>query len=110
MNTPFFPAWRPRLAPAGSRCAHRLATLRQATLSQIKERLAPALPADLLQKPAAGDHSRDQVYTLVRTWWCWIWQILQANTSCRQVVRQVQALVALAQGPELDESNSAYCQ
>ena len=110
MNTPFFPAWRPRLAPAGSRCAHRLATLRQATLSQIEERLAPALPADLLQKPATGDHSRDQVYTLVRTWWCWIWQVLQANTSCRQVVRQVQALVALAQGPELDESNSAYCQ
>jgi hypothetical protein len=79
-------------------------------LSQIEEQLAPALPPALLQKPAVGDHSRQQVYTLVRTWWCWVWQILQANTSCRQVVRQVQALLGLSQGPELDEANSAYCQ
>jgi len=108
-HTPFFPAWRPRLAPRG-RWAQSLAPLRHATLSQIEERLAPALPVDLLKKPSAGDHSRDQVYTLLRTWWCWVWQVLQANTSCRQVARQVQALLALVQGPELDQSNSAYCQ
>jgi hypothetical protein len=109
-NTPFFPAWRPRLAAAGRRWAHSLARLRHATLSQIEDRLAPALPPDLLQKPAAGDYSREQVYTLVRTWWCWVWQIFQANTSCRQVVLQVQALLALAQGPELEPDSSAYCQ
>ena len=109
-NTPWFPAWRSRLAPAGRRCSHSLGPLRQATLSQIEEHLAGALPPDLLQKPALGDHSREQVFTLVRTWWCWVWQVLQANTSCRQVVRQVQALLALVQGPELDDNNSAYCQ
>jgi hypothetical protein len=109
-STPFFPAWRPRLAPAGPRCAHTRAALRPATLSQIEVPLAPALPAELLKKTATGAHSREQVYTLARTWWCWVWQILQANTSCREVVRQVQALLALAQGPELEDGNSAYCQ
>jgi hypothetical protein len=110
MHTPFLPSLRPILAPMGSRTQHAARSLRHATLSQIEDHLAPALPPDLLQKPAAGGHSREQVYTLVRTWWCWIWQVLQANTSCRHVVRQVQALLALGQGPELDESNSAYCQ
>lgn len=109
-HTPFFPAWRPRLAAAGRRCAHSLARLRHATLSQIEDRLAPALPTDLLQKPAAGAYCREQVYTLVRTWWCWVWQIFQANTSCRQVVLQVQALLALGQGAELEPDSSAYCQ
>jgi hypothetical protein len=108
--TPFFAPWRPRLAPAGRRCAQTLQPLRQATLSQIEDRLAPALPAGLLLKPAAGDHSRQQVFTLARTWWCWVWQVLQANTSCREVVRQVQALLALGPGPELEGGNSAYCQ
>jgi hypothetical protein len=79
-------------------------------LSQIEDRLAPALPPHLLHKPATGDHSREQVYTLGRTWWCWVWQVLQANTACREVVRQVQALLALGPGPQAEAGNSAYCQ
>ena len=110
MPTPFLPAFRARLAPMGPRTQHAARSLAQATLLQIEERLHPALDPDLLKKPHQGDHSRERVFSLVRTFWCWIWQILQANTSCREVVRQVQALFALCTQEELDEATSAYCQ
>ena len=82
MQTPFLPAFRARLAPMGPRTQHPARSLAQATLLQIEERLHPALGPDLLKKPDHGDHSRERVFSLVRTFWCWIWQILQANTSC----------------------------
>lgn len=103
MSTPFFPGWRAILAPMAARLHHAARKLRQATL-------APALPDELLCQPASGHHSRQRVFSLTRTFWCWIWQIFQANTSCREVVRQVQALLALLQNSPLDESTSAYCQ
>jgi hypothetical protein len=110
MNTPYFPGWRQVLAPMGTRARHTAYSLRQATLSQIEQVLAPALPDELFHKPAIGRHSRRRVFPLARTFWCWIWQVFQANTSCREVVRQVQALLALLQHPVPDESTSAYCQ
>jgi hypothetical protein len=94
----------------GSRTHHAARSLRQATLSQIEHALAPALDRALLQKPAAGDHSRSRVFDQARTFWCWIWQVFQANTSCREVVRQMQALLSLLQQAPPDESTSAYCQ
>jgi hypothetical protein len=110
MNTPFFPGLRPILAPMGARAHHTAHVLRQLTLAQIEQTLAPALPDELLRKPAGGHHSRQRIFPLPRTFWCWIWQIFQANTSCREVVRQVQALLALGHNGAPDESTSAYCQ
>lgn len=110
MHTPFFPSWRCTLAPLGRRSREAAASIRQATLAQIEQRLAPALPGDLLQKPNARDYSRERIFPLFRTFWCWIWQILQFNTSCREVVRQVQALFALENGPVVDQGTGAYCQ
>jgi hypothetical protein len=98
------------LAPTGSRPQNTARAFRQATLSQIEQSLAPALPAQLLDPPVAGDHSRQRVFPLPRTFWCWIWQVFQANTSCREVVRQVQAMLALLPHAAIDESTSAYCQ
>jgi len=98
------------LAPMGSRPQNTARAFRQATLSQIEQTLAPALPAQLLDPPVAGDHSRQRVFPLPRTFWCWIWQVFQANTSCREVVRQVQAMLALLPHAAIDESTSAYCQ
>jgi len=64
----------------------------------------------LLRKPRAGDHSRQRVFDLTRTFWCWLWQVLQSNASCREVVRQTQALFSLRGHKPPDESTSAYCQ
>jgi hypothetical protein len=84
--------------------------IRPATLAQVEARLAPALPPDLLQTPRQGEHSRQRIFPLFRTFWCWFWQVLQANTSCREVVRQVQALFALEGNLSVDEATGAYCQ
>lgn len=110
MNTPFFPGLRPVLAPMGSRLQNTAGRLRQATLAQIETRLAPALPPDLLKRPRKGKHSRNRVFPLFRTFWGWFWQVFQANTSCREVVRQVQALFALEGGGRVDEATGAFCQ
>lgn len=83
--------------------------LRQATLSQIETRLGPMLPAGCLDNHASKDHSRHRILPLSRTFWCWLWQILQGNTSCREVMKQVAMLLAL-HGRSIDENNSAYCQ
>jgi hypothetical protein len=83
---------------------------RRATLAQIETRLGPALPNQLFEKPKSSDHSRERIFPLYRTFWCAVWQVLQANTSCREVVRQVQALFALQNGRPVDESTGAYCQ
>lgn len=110
MRTPFFPAWRSRLAPLRSSLRQIADPFTRATLCQVEQTLGPALPPGLLQKPPRGPHSRRRVFCLTRTFWCWIWQIFQGNTSCREVLRQVQAMLALLEEPSIDEDGSAYCQ
>ena len=106
--TPLFAPLRACLGPMGSRTQTTLQSVAQATLSQIEEQFGPALGPELLEKPAQGDHSRQRIFPLERTFWCWIWQILQGNTCCRHVVRQVQALFTLFTDQQLDEGTSAY--
>jgi len=105
-NTPFFPAWRPRLAPLKERARQ----VRAATLCQLEEFLQVFLPTALFDPTPAQAHSRQRVFSLGRTAWCFLWQVLDPQRSCRAVVRQVQALFALKQGPSVDENTSAYCQ
>ena len=109
-DTPFFPSLRAMLGPMRSGIRGAVRSLGHATLSQIESRLAPALENDLLQKPAKEAHSRERIYSLRRTFWCWIWQILQSYTSCREVVRQVQALFGLHERAPIDEGTAAYCR
>ena len=94
----------------GSRVRHAARSLQALTLSRLEERFRPLLPADLLQLPSAGTNSRQRVFGLSRTFFCWLWQMLQLNTSCREVVRQLQALLTLQGGAMPDEDSSAYCQ
>ena len=89
MHTPYFPAFRSRLAALGRRTAQ---TIRQATLSQLQEHLRNLLPAPLLSATDQGANSRDRVFSLRFTFECFVWQVLKPKTSCREVVRHVQAL------------------
>ena len=109
-STADFPAWSHRLGPMKARVAVAARPLRQATLAQLEVRLGHCLPARLLARPAAGPHSRQRIYSLPRTFWGWLWQMLNHNAPCRQVVRQVQALSALQGGPAVDEDTGGYCQ
>jgi hypothetical protein len=107
MDTPFFPPWRSRLAALGRRTAH---ALRQATLGQLQQHLRDVLPAPLLSATDQGPNSRERVFSLCFTFECFLWQMLKPKTSCREVVRQVQALLRLLGRTPIDEGNSAYVQ
>jgi Transposase DDE domain len=107
MNTPFFPAFRSRLAALGLRNAQ---TLRRSSLTQLQEHLRDVLPPPLLSSEEEGPNSRNRCFSLRLTFECFIWQMLQPRTSCREVVRQVQALLRLAGRRSMDDSDSAYVQ
>ena len=107
MHTPFFPEFRSRLAALGRRTAR---AMRQATLTQLQEHLRQILPPPLLSSTDAGDNSRQRVFSLRFTFECFVWQVLSPQTSCREVVRHVQALLRLLGRTPVEESNSAYVQ
>jgi len=107
MHTPYFPAWRSRLAALGRRTAQKI---RQATLSQLQEHVRNLLPAPLLSSEDEGPNSRDRVFSLGLTLECFLWQMLKPKTACREVVRQVQALFRLGGRGWVDEGDSAYVQ
>ena len=107
MTTPLFPAFRARLAALGQRTARQF---RQTTLEQLSRHLADLLPVHLLSCTDEGLNSRERLYTLRLTCECFLWQSLQCNTACREVVRQVQALARLRGWGAVDEGTSAYIQ
>lgn len=107
MDTPYFPLFRSRLAALGRRALH---PVRQATLAQLQEHLRDFLPAPLLSSEEEGPNSRDRIFSLRLTFECFLWQLLKPKTSCREVVRQVQALFRLHHQGPVDEGDSAYVQ
>ena len=106
MHTPFFPAFRPRLAALGRRVQH----LRQQSLGHLELLLQPLLPPGLLAQADEGANSRERVYSVRRTFLGFLGQVLKPDTSCREIVRQIQALFALQDRGPVDENSSAYCQ
>jgi hypothetical protein len=107
MHTPFFAPWRAQLAARGRRTLH---TLRQATLAQLGQHLAQVIPPHLLSSEDEGLNSRERLYSLRLTCECFLWQLLNPHTACREVVRQVQALCRLQGRCPPDENTSAYVQ
>lgn len=105
-HTPFFPQLRQRLAPMGRRVNH----LRQQSLLHLDQLLGPFLPPGLLSQADEGPNSRERVYTVRRTFFGFLSQVLNPGCPCREVVRQIQALFALHNGGRVDEGTSAYCQ
>jgi DDE family transposase len=108
---PDFPQWLRLLSPMGQRSVRaRFTTLQAATLAQIESRLGRFLPGCLFHQRTHGNYSRERIFTLHRTYWCFLWQMLQANTTLREVVRQVQALFKLRRGRSVDEDTGGYAQ
>ena len=88
LTTPVFPSFQAMLAALGRRTGAAVHTLSQLTLCKLEDHLTPALDPRRLAKPAEGNHSRRRTFDLRLTFWSWVWQILQGNTACREVVRQ----------------------
>ena len=91
MKTPLFPAFRPRLAALGARVQH----LRQQSLLHLDLFFGPFLPPGLLSQADEGPNSRDRIYNVRRTFFGFLYQVLNPDCSCREIVRQIQALFAL---------------
>src|SRR5436190_6334304 len=110
MDTPFFPALRRMLAPMRSPARRARDAAAALTLARIEDRLGPALEPGLLQKPSAKACSRERLYGLGCIFWSWIWQILQAGASCREAVRQIQALRTLGGRHRTKGGTAGYCR
>ena len=105
MITPDFPDW------AGG-FDHQLRKLRStaATLHQFELLFAPWIPHWRLSQQDEGKHSRKRKWNLRLVFWTFLWQVAQAGASCREAIRQAQALCQNAGRPVPPDPDSPYCQ
>lgn len=106
MNTPFFPALRARLCALGT----RVQRLRQHSLLHLDQLFGSWLPPGLLSQADQGANSRDRFYNVRRTFFGFLYQVLNPACSCRQIVRQIQALFALHGRPWVQAGTGGWCQ
>ena len=85
------------------------AQVRQASLSRLQEIFGAWLPRPLLAPAPAGLNSRQRFYPTNLTFWAFLSQVLSPGSSCREIVRKVQAWYA-PQGTPPDSRTGAYCQ
>lgn len=106
MTTPDFPSW------AGG-FAHQLQKLRGTaapTLHQFELLFAGWIAPWRLAQQDEGPHSRDRRWTLRLVFWTFLWQVAQAGASCREAIRQAQALCKNAGRRLPPDQDSPYCQ
>lgn len=106
MITPDFPDW------AGG-FAHQLRKLRSTAgpaLHQFELLFAPWIPHWRLAQQDEGEHSRNRRWNLRLVFWTFLWQVAQAGSSCREAIRQAQALCKNAGRPVPPDTDSPYCQ
>ena len=108
-DTPFFRAWRHRLGPH-RRTLPAPRTVLPATLPEIERFGEALLPPGLLSQADEGLNSRERVFTLKRTFWCFLQQVLSPATSCRDIVSSVVALFTVLKLPKPSGDTGAYCQ
>lgn len=87
----------------------RVEHLRQHSLTQLDLLFGALLPLGLLSQTEEGPNSRDQIYSVRRTFFGFLYQVLNPACPCREVVRQIQALFALVSSRRVSASNGAYC-
>lgn len=104
---PFFPAWRPRLAPLGSRLQAGAQTVQAFTWAQLEKRFASVLPPGLFPKAARKANSRHRLYPRERTFYHFLWPGRHPLASCRKAVQQIQARFKLRDGPPVSGDDGA---
>jgi hypothetical protein len=105
-HTPFFPAWRARLAPLKA----TLQELRSQPLPYLHHLFASWVSEPALAQQTQGPNSRQRLFPIRLTFWAFLSQILNPGTSCREALRQVLALFCLGLQPPIDEQTGGYCQ
>jgi Transposase DDE domain len=106
MTTPDFPDW------AGG-FAHQLRKLRSTaapSLHQFELLFTVWIAHWRLAQQDEGAHSRNRRWNLRLVFWTFLWQVAQAGASCREAIRQAQALCKNAGRPLPPDTDSPYCQ
>ena len=88
----------------------RVRRLRQQSLVHLDLLFGSFLPPGLLSQSDEGPNSREQIYSLRRTFFGFLYQVLNPDCACREVVRQIQSLLALSSSRHVSPSTGAYCQ
>jgi IS4 transposase len=88
----------------------RVARLRQQSLLGLDRLFNPFLPPALLAQAEEGPNSRQRIFTVRRTFFGFLYQVLNPDCACREVVRQIQALFALHTSARVEAATGAYCQ
>lgn len=88
----------------------RVRQLRQQSLMHLDLLFGSFLPAGLLSQSDEGPNSREQIYSVRRTFFGFLYQVLNPDCPCREIVRQIQSLFALFSPRQVSEDTGAYCQ
>jgi hypothetical protein len=106
MTTPDFPLWSGGFAAQVKRLRASLGP----ALHQFELCFNPWVLPWRLSQQDQGEHSRNRRWNLRLTFWTFLWQVAQAGASCREAIRQAQALCGAAGRPAPPAENSPYCQ
>jgi len=87
----------------------RLEKLRRQSLLHLDLLFGALLPSWLLVQADEGPNSREQIYSVRRTFFGFLYQVLNPHCPCRQVVRQIQSLFALISSRKISDDTGAYC-
>jgi IS4 transposase len=79
-------------------------------LANLELLFGSLLPLHLLAQAEEGCNSRDRIYSVRRTFFGFLYQVLNPDCPCREIVRQIQALFGLHQPIRVDGGTSAFCQ
>ena len=105
MATPDFPSW----AGGFHRAYQKFHAPAKGSIHQLELRCTPWIPVGSLAQQDEGDFSRQRQWTLRLTFWCFLWQVAQVGSSCRDAVRQAIAL-CISQGQRApSDDDDAYC-
>jgi hypothetical protein len=101
-----FPAWSGSFATQ----VQRLRTTAGPTLHQFELLFSAWILPWRLAQQDEGDHSRNRHWNFRLTCWTFLWQVAQAGASCREAIRQAQALCRTQGRRPPPDENSPYCQ
>jgi hypothetical protein len=106
MLTSDFPDW----AGGFAQQLRKLRSTAAPTLHQLELLFAMWIPHWRLAQQDQGEHSRNRCWNLRLVFWTFLWQVAQAGASCREAIRQAQALCRNAGCPVPPDADSPYCQ
>jgi hypothetical protein len=90
--------------------AEKMQQVRLKSFSQLGECFGRFIPKQYLQPTESGALSRRRLFSKENTFWAFFSQVLDADGGCKEVVRKVQATVAVRLKAAPSSSTAAYCK